>query len=221
MTTPLRVAVLASGRGSNLAALIQARDAGNLPVKYVLVSSDRPAAEALRIAKAAQVPTLALSPKAYPDRRSYDLELLNHVAASGAEVLVLAGFMRILDGAALRPWVGRAINIHPSLLPKYRGLHTHRRALEAGDNKHGASVHFVTAELDGGPVIAQAHLEIRSDDNEKTLGERLLPLEHRLLPAVVSLMAARRLNLMKAGVALDGICLKRPLSLKEDYQLKR
>ncbi|HVC17756.1 MAG TPA: formyltransferase family protein, partial [Rhodanobacter sp.] len=142
MTTPRpRVAVLASGRGSNLAALLAARDRGELPVDFVLVGSDKAAAGALRLAEAAGIPTLALDPRSYPDRRAFDLDLFARIAASGAELLVLAGFMRIIDAAALAPWIGRMINIHPSLLPKYRGLHTHRRALQAGDQEHGASVH--------------------------------------------------------------------------------
>ena len=216
MTAPLRIAVLASGRGSNLAALIAARDAGSLPVEFVLVASDKASAGALRLAEAAGIPTLALSPKGYPDRRAYDLDLFGRIAASGAELLVLAGFMRIVDGAALAPWAGRIVNIHPSLLPKYRGLHTHRRALEAGDTEHGASVHFVTAELDGGPLIAQARLAIEAGDNEGRLAERLLPLEHRLLPAVVELIASRRLALTPDGVTLDGSRLDKPLNLSGD-----
>jgi phosphoribosylglycinamide formyltransferase-1 len=213
MTAPLRIAVLASGRGSNLAALIAARDAGSLPVEFALVASDKADAGALRLAEAAGIPTLALSPKGHPDRRTYDLDLFGRVAASGADLLVLAGFMRVIDGAALAPWAGRVVNIHPSLLPKYRGLHTHRRALEAGDVEHGASVHFVTAELDGGPLIAQARLAVEADDDEDALAARLLPLEHRLLPAVVALIAARRLALGADGVTLDGQPLSQPLRL--------
>jgi phosphoribosylglycinamide formyltransferase-1 len=213
MTAPLRIAVLASGRGSNLAALIAARDAGSLPVEFVLVASDKADAGALRLAEAAGIPTLALSPKGYPERRTYDLDLFGRIAASGAELLVLAGFMRVIDGAALAPWAGRIVNIHPSLLPKYRGLHTHRRALEAGDVEHGASVHFVTAELDGGPLIAQARLVVETGDDEDALAARLLPLEHRLLPAVVRLIAARRLVLGADGVTLDGHPLAQPLRL--------
>ena len=176
-----RIAVLASGRGSNLAALLAARERGELPVEFVLVASDKANAGALRLAEAADIPTLALDPRSYPDRRAFDLDLFDRIAASGADLLVLAGFMRVLDGEALMPWVGRMINIHPSLLPKYRGLHTHRRALEAGDAEHGASVHFVTAELDGGPVIAQARIAVEPGDDEQRLAARLLPLEHRLL----------------------------------------
>jgi phosphoribosylglycinamide formyltransferase-1 len=207
--------VLASGRGSNLAALLDARERGELPVEFVLVGSDKAAAGALRLAEAANIRTLALDPRSYPDRRAFDLELFAHITASGAEWLVLAGFMRILDGEALRPWVGRIINIHPSLLPKYRGLHTHRRALEAGDAEHGASVHFVTAELDGGPVIAQARLSIVTGDNEQSLAERLLPLEHRLLPAVLAELVRGRLQWHEQAPRFDGQPLLRPLQLGE------
>ena len=214
--TPLRIAVLASGRGSNLAALLAARDGDGLPVEFVLVGSDKASAGALQLAKAAGIPTLVLDPRSYPDRRAFDIDLFAHITASGADLLVLAGFMRILDGEALRPWVGRMINIHPSLLPKYRGLHTHRRALEAGDAEHGASVHYVTAELDGGPVIAQARLTVQSGDDEHALAARLLPLEHRLLPAVVNLIADHRLGLSADGVSLDGRSLMAPLQLQGD-----
>ena len=211
-----RVAVLASGRGSNLAALLAAHDRGELPVQFVLAGSDKLTAPALHLAATAGVPALALDPRSYPDRRSFDLDLLQRVAASGAQYLVLAGYMRVVDGDALRPWAGRVINIHPSLLPKYRGLHTHRRALEAGDTEHGASVHFVTAELDGGPVIAQARIHIQPGDNEDTLAARLLPLEHRLLPAVLGLLASGRLNWRDGGAQLDGAPLRAPLSLGPD-----
>ncbi|GAB3027055.1 phosphoribosylglycinamide formyltransferase [Oleiagrimonas citrea] len=214
----LPVAVLASGRGSNLQALIRARDAG-LPIDLRLVASDRAEAPALRHAEAAGIATLALDPAGYATRRDYDLELFRRVAESGAELLVLAGFMRILDADAVNPWRGRMINVHPSLLPKYRGLHTHRRALEAGDAEHGASVHFVSPELDGGPVIAQARIDVRPDDTETTLAERLLPLEHRLLPAAVALIASGRLHLGERGIVFDDVPLTSPLRL-EDACLK-
>ncbi len=213
------MAVLASGRGSNLAALLAAHERGELPVRFVLVGSDKAAAPALRLAEAAGVPTLALDPRSYPDRSAFDHDLLQRVAASGAQWLVLAGYMRVVDGDALRPWVGRVINIHPSLLPKYRGLHTHRRALEAGDHEHGASVHFVTAELDGGPVIAQARIRIEPGDDEDALAERLLPLEHRLLPAVLDLLASGRLQWVNGAPQLDGQRLHAPLTLGVDGRL--
>lgn len=214
MPTPLRIAVLASGRGSNLAALLAARERGELTIEPVLVASDKERAGALRLAEAAGIPTLALNPRSYAQRQAFDADLFARVADSGAELIVLAGFMRILDGDTLRPWVGRMINIHPSLLPKYRGLHTHRRALEAGDTEHGASVHYVTAELDGGPVIAQARIAITPLDDENTLAERLLAHEHRLLPAVVEWIAQKRLALGEADrIMLDGVTLTAPLQL--------
>jgi phosphoribosylglycinamide formyltransferase-1 len=221
MSSPLRIALLASGRGSNLTALLAARESGQLPIEFVLVASDKPAAAALRLAEQAGIPTLALDPRSYPSRADFDRDLFDRIAASGAQLLVLAGFMRILDGAALAPWLGRMINIHPSLLPKYPGLHTHRRALAAGDSEHGASVHFVTAELDGGPVIARVQLPVEPGDDEHRLAERLLPLEHRLLPAVVRLIAAERLQLRDSRVWLDGVPLHRPLQLDPHGQLER
>lgn len=207
--------MLASGRGSNLQALIVARDAGALPVDFVVVGSDKTNAGALQLAKDAGIPTFTLKAKDFASRRDFDLELFRRLDASGAQVLVLAGFMRIIDGEALSPWVGRMINIHPSLLPKYRGLHTHRRALEAGDEEHGASVHYVTAELDGGPVIAQARISIRAGDDEAALAQRLLTFEHQLLPSVLKLMAEGRLALIAPNrVALDGKPLDAPLQLR-------
>lgn len=215
MSKPLlKVAVLASGRGSNLAALVAARDAGTLPVEFVLVGSDKASAGVLRLAEAAGIPTLALNPKSYPDRASFDRKLFECVAASGAELLVLAGFMRVIDDAVVADWEGRAINIHPSLLPKYPGLHTHRRCLEAGDAEHGASVHYVTAELDGGPVVAQARIPVSASDTEDTLARRLLAEEHRLLPAVVGAIASGRLC-WNGRALFDGRPLAMPLTLAQ------
>ena len=210
---PLNVAVLASGRGSNLEALIAAREEGHANIDIVLVAGDKPEARALRLAEEHGIPSLALEPAGFADRADYDRELLARVADYGAELIVLAGFMRILDGAALEPWNGRIINIHPSLLPKYRGLHTHRRVLEAGDAEHGASVHFVTAELDGGPLIAQVRLPVQPDDNEGRLAARLLPLEHRLLTAVVAAIADGTVGWTPEYVSFQGQALEKPLLL--------
>lgn len=207
----MRVVVLASGRGSNLGALIEAAQAPDARFGIVLVAGDRPEAQALRIAEAAGIATLALDPRGYPDRASFDADLFTRVAEHAPELVVLAGFMRILDPAALAPWVGRTINIHPSLLPKYRGLRTHERAIGAGDAVHGASVHFVTPELDGGPVIAQAELPIERGDTPATLAARLLPLEHRLLAATVDLIAQGRVALDGDRVRFDGEPLAAPL----------
>jgi phosphoribosylglycinamide formyltransferase-1 len=208
--------VLASGRGSNLAALIAAHDAGTLPVDFVLVAGDKAEAPALRLAEQAGIPTLALDPGGYDDRAAYDRQLFARLTDAGAELVVLAGFMRILDGATITPWIGRIINIHPSLLPKYRGLHTHRRALRAGDVEHGTSVHFVTAELDGGPLIAQTRIAVRADDDEDGLAARLLPEEHRLLTAVVGAIAAGRIDLVEGRVRFDGNGIDAPLVLGSD-----
>ncbi|MDY1546867.1 phosphoribosylglycinamide formyltransferase [Luteibacter sahnii] len=205
---PLRVAVLASGRGSNLAALIAAR----LQVDFVLVGSDKAKAGALALAAAAGIPTLHLNPRDYADRASFDRALFGRVAEAQPDLLVLAGYMRIIDGTVIAPWEGRAINIHPSLLPKYRGLHTHRQCLAAGDAEHGASVHFVTAELDGGPVVAQARIPVGTDDTEETLAARLLTREHALLPAVVRAIASGRLA-WQGGPVFDGTPLTAPLDL--------
>lgn len=215
----LTIAVLASGRGSNLQALIEAQQDGRLPIELVLVASDKAQALALRRAEAAGIATLALDPRVYADRAAFDAELFARIAAFSPALIVLAGFMRILDPIALAPWTGRIINIHPSLLPKYRGLHTHRRALEAGDPIHGASVHFVSAELDGGPVIAQAIIPLLADDTPDTLAERLLAKEHALLVASIGLIADGRIALRESGVNLDGTPLDAPLQLGADARL--
>ncbi len=209
----LRIAVLASGRGSNLAALIDARRAGRLPVEFTLVASDKADAAALRHAEAHGIPTLALDPKSFATRREFDEALFANVAESGAQLVVLAGYMRIIDAAVTTVWTGRMINIHPSLLPKYRGLHTHRRVLEAGDPEHGASVHFVSAELDGGPVIAQARIDVRAGDTEDTLAERLLPREHRLLVACVDAIARGVVREGGGRVLFQGRAIPAPLQL--------
>jgi phosphoribosylglycinamide formyltransferase-1 len=213
------LAVLASGRGSNLHALIDARNEGRLAVDIVLVASDKAQAIALRRAEQAGIATLALDPKSYPDRAAFDADLFTRIAAHAPNLIVLAGYMRILDPAVLAPWHGRIINIHPSLLPKYPGLRTHRRALDAGDATHGASVHYVTAELDAGPPIAQAQIAIVAGDTPETLAERLLEREHRLLVESVALIASGRVALGAAGVVCDGTLMTSPLRLGDDGRL--
>ncbi|HQV72670.1 MAG: phosphoribosylglycinamide formyltransferase [Dokdonella sp.] len=211
----MRVVVLASGRGSNLEALIDAQRGGHLPIRIVGVLSDKHEARALELARSHDIAAIHLDPRQFPDRRGYDLALFARIADLHADLIVLAGFMRILDAEAFAPWLGRIINIHPSLLPRYPGLHTHRRALEAGDREHGASVHFVTAELDGGPVIAQTVIEIAEGDTEGSLASRLLAREHRLLVACVGLLAAGRLALRADTILLDGVALAAPLRLPD------
>lgn len=191
----MRIAVLASGRGSNLQALIDAQRSGRINAEIVVVASDKKRAVALQIAAGAGIDTVALSPRDFDNRIAFDLALFARVAEYQPDLIVLAGYMRIVDPAALVAWQGRIINIHPSLLPKYPGLDTHQRAIDACDVEHGASVHYVTAELDGGPVIAQARLPIHADDTTQTLATRLLPLEHQLLVSTVAKLAtAHRLD---------------------------
>ncbi|MES2404730.1 MAG: phosphoribosylglycinamide formyltransferase [Pseudomonadota bacterium] len=213
------IAVLASGRGSNLAALIEAREAGKLPIDVVLVASDKADAPALRNAEAHGIPTFALDPKTFASRRAFDEALFANVSASGAQLVVLAGYMRVLDVAVTAQWQGRMINIHPSLLPKYRGLHTHRRVLKAGDLEHGASVHFVSAELDGGPVIAQARIDIHPGDSEEALAARLLAHEHRLLIGCVGAIARGEVRECDGEVLFHGQTLAAPLRLGDGGSL--
>lgn len=216
-----RIAVLISGRGSNMRALLDARREGRLAGEIVLVASNRRSAAGLAVAGAEGIPTATLDPAAYADRAAYDRALFERVAAARPDLVVLAGFMRILDPAVVAPWEGRMINIHPSLLPKYPGLHTHERALAAGEALHGASVHYVTAELDGGPVIAQAELAVRAGDTPASLAERLLPREHRLLVACVDAIARGRVRLHAGQVECDGAPLVTPLQLASDSRLHR
>lgn len=215
------IAVLASGRGSNLAALIDAGEAGKLPVAFALVASDKADAAALRKAEAHGIPTLALDPKTFASRREFDEALFANVAASGAQLVVLAGYMRIIDAVVTAEWTGRMINIHPSLLPKYRGLHTHRRVLKARDIEHGASVHFVSADLDGGPVIAQAHIDVQPGDSEDSLAERLLHKEHLLLVACVNAIARGDVCERSGAVWFRGRPIAAPLRLGDGGYLTR
>lgn len=215
----MRVVVFASGRGSNLAALIEAERRSSLPVHIVGIFSDHADCGALGLARNAGIPTCALNPADFDDRARFDEATFAHVTHWQPDLIVLAGYMRILDAQALAPWRGRIINIHPSLLPKYPGLHTHKRALRAGDEEHGASVHFVTAELDGGPLLAQARIDVRRDDTPDTLAARLLPVEHRLLVACVRALAAHVLQWTDGGVTFHGQPLRKPLALAADGSL--
>ncbi len=216
MPSPLRLVVLASGRGSNLQALIAAHANGDLAVEIVAVLSDKPAAHALEHARASGIPAIGLTPRSYPDRISYDHALFERIAEFKPELIVMAGFMRVVSAPVISAWNGKIINIHPSLLPKYPGLHTHQRALAAGDSQHGVSVHFVTAVLDGGPAIAQATIAVNQTDTAESLAQRLLPQEHRLLIACVKLLAQRRIQLTASGVTLDGLVRDTPLQLAAD-----
>jgi phosphoribosylglycinamide formyltransferase-1 len=217
---PLRIAVLASGRGSNLQALIDAQRAGALPIEITGVYSDRAAAAALQRARAAGLHAEALAPREYCDRLAFDEALFARVAAVQPALIVCAGYMRIIEAAVVERWVGRMLNIHPSLLPAYQGLHTHARVLRAGDRSHGSSVHFVTPELDGGPVIARVRIAVEAGDTPETLAERLLPLEHRLLVATLGLCVRARVEPTPFGTAVDDELLAAPLELDRDGALR-
>ena len=179
-----RVAILISGGGSNMVALVKSMT-GDHPARPCVVMSNDPDAGGLKRAEAMGVPTGHLSHKGFESREAFDAALRDQLDQYQPDILCLAGFMRIFTPVFTDHWAGRALNIHPSLLPKHKGLHTHARALEAGDRLHGCSVHEVTAELDGGPVLGQASLRIRADDTPETLAARVLPLEHKLYPAVL------------------------------------
>lgn len=207
------VAVLASGEGTNLQALIDAARDGRIAARFAGVFSDRRGARALERARDAGIPAQAFAPKAFADRAAFDAALFGAVAASGADLVVCAGYMRLLDAAALAPWQGRIVNIHPSLLPAYKGLHTHARALDDGAAVHGASVHFVTGELDGGPVIAQAAVPVLPGDDAAALAARVRGREHPLLVAVVGLLCEGRAVLDERGIQFDGAPLDTPLQL--------
>lgn len=210
---PLRVAVLASGRGSNFVALAEAAARGELPIELVGVFSDRASAPVLERARERGLPAQAFVPKRFEDRPQFEAALFGAIDAVQPDLIVCAGYMRLLGADTVRQRQGLMINIHPSLLPRHRGLHTHQRALEAGDREHGASVHYVTPELDGGPVIAQAIVPVAADDDADALAARVLKREHPLLCATVALFAARRLRLVDDEVQLDGRLLAAPLRL--------
>jgi len=211
MTEALPLVVLVSGRGSNLRAIDARIEAGAVPARIRAVMSDRADAPALAWASARGFANRALSPRDFTDRAAFDVALADAIADFVPGLVVLAGFMRILGASVVERFAGRMLNIHPSLLPRYPGLHTHRRVLEAGDPEHGASVHFVTAELDGGPVVLQARVPVLPGDDELTLAGRVLVQEHRIYPLAIRWFAEGRLRLDDGAVWFDGRPLDVPL----------
>jgi phosphoribosylglycinamide formyltransferase 1 len=212
----LPVAVVISGRGSNMEAIARAAQAPGSQYKVVRVIADRETAGGLGRAAALGVPTAIVPVKEFPDRASFDAALAAEIDASGAQLVALAGFMRILSVEFVQRFAGRLLNIHPSLLPKYKGLDTHARALTAGDSHHGASVHYVTAELDGGPVIMQGRLRIRAGDTPDAVSARVHTLEHIIYPHVCALIAAGRVAWRSGIVYFDGEPLDTPLIEEND-----
>ncbi|MEJ8569654.1 phosphoribosylglycinamide formyltransferase [Elongatibacter sediminis] len=213
------VTVLISGTGTNLQALIDARQARRLDLEFVQVVSNRPEAPGLRRAQQAGIPVTVVDHTEFADREAFDRELANTVAQGAPDLVVLAGFMRILGPAMLQRFENRMINLHPSLLPLYRGTDTYRRALEAGDREHGASVHFVTAELDGGPVISQVRIPVETGDTPERLEARLAPREHDLLVATVELFTRHPVQCCHGSITIDDKPLARPLELQADARL--
>jgi len=191
--TKTRVAVLISGRGSNMTALMEAARAPDFPAEIVLVVSNRPQAAGLSRARDAGIPTALVDHTAFGgDRQAFEQALDAELVAHRIEIVCLAGFMRLLSPWFVSRWSGRMLNIHPALLPQFKGLHTHRRALEAGVTRHGATVHFVVPQMDSGPIVVQESVPVIAGDTEETLAARVLEVEHRIYPQALRLVAEGR-----------------------------
>lgn len=209
MTKP-RVAVLISGRGSNMMSLIEAAAAPDFPAEIAVVISNRPDAHGLTRAQACNIPTRIVDHKAHADRAAFDAALDAVLVEEQADLVCLAGFLRLLTGPFVEKWTGRMLNIHPALLPSFKGLHTHERALAEGVRIHGCTVHFVTPEMDVGPILIQAAVPVLESDTPDTLGARVLAQEHIVYPAALRLVADGRARLVEGRVALDEFTLAPP-----------
>ena len=195
-----RVAVLISGRGSNMTALIEAAKAKDYPAEIVLVVSNRPEAPGLAYAREAGIATAVIDHRRFrDDREVFERALDAELSAHRVDLVCLAGFMRLLTPWLVARWSGRMLNIHPALLPQFKGLHTHRRALEAGVERHGATVHFVVPETDSGPIVLQDSVPVADSDTEATLAARVLEVEHRIYPQALQLVAEGRVSFDPAG----------------------
>jgi phosphoribosylglycinamide formyltransferase 1 len=213
-TRVLPVVILISGRGSNLQAIMEAAGRGTLPVDIRAVISNRPQAAGLQRATRAGITTAVVDHTLYADRQAFDRALQAYIDHYQPGLVILAGFMRMLSADFVAHYRGRMLNIHPSLLPEFPGLNTHQRALEAGCEMHGASVHFVTADMDGGPVVLQARVPVHADDTAASLAARVLDQEHHLYPVAIRWFAEGRLTVNDHGQALlDGVILKQPRQL--------
>ncbi len=208
---PLALAILISGRGSNMAAIARRCAAQEIDATVACVASDRADAPGLATARALGIETAALAPAAYGTRDAFESALGERLDAVRPDLVILAGFMRILGGGFVARYHGRMLNIHPSLLPKFKGLHTHRRALEAGEIAHGCSVHYVTEELDGGPVVLQGQIGVRAGDDEPSLSARVQAIEHILYPRAIGWIASGRLAWRNDRPWLDGHALTTPV----------
>jgi phosphoribosylglycinamide formyltransferase-1 len=203
--TRKRVAILISGRGSNMAALIEAASDAAYPAEIVLVASNEPAAEGLARAAAAGIPTAVVDHRRFgKDREAFERALQAELIGHGVELVCLAGFMRLLTPWFVGQWQGRLLNIHPALLPAFKGLDTHARALAAGAKEHGATVHFVVPEMDSGPIVAQGAVPVRPGDTAAALAARVLEVEHRIYPQALRLVAQGRVQLDGDRCLIDG-----------------
>ncbi len=198
-----RLAILISGRGSNMQVFIDACANGDLDAQIELVVSNNPDAAGLQLAAEASIATCCIDHRSYPSREAFDQALVERLHSARVDLVILAGFMRILTPVFIAPFAGRLLNIHPSLLPKYPGLHTHQRALDAGDSEAGVTVHFVTQELDGGPPIVQARVPIVPGDTADTLAARVIVQEHIIYPVAARWYLQGRLKLTDKGAYLD------------------
>jgi phosphoribosylglycinamide formyltransferase 1 len=209
------VVILISGRGSNMLAIAEAARAGKIPVRIAAVISNREDAPGLASARALGIATAIVSHQEHADRTAYDRALIAAIRSYSPGLVVLAGFMRILGPEFVHEFAGRLFNIHPSLLPAHRGLHTHRRVLDAGERFHGCSVHFVTDELDGGPVVLQAQVTVQPGDTPETLSARVQVLEHKIYPQAIEWFATGRLKWTHGNIELDGQPLNQPVVIEE------
>lgn len=212
------IVVLISGSGSNLQAILDAVASGFIAGRVSAVVSNKANVYGLERARRAGIATTVLDHKAYADRQSYDTALTAAIDEHQPDLVVLAGFMRILTPNFVEHFQGRLLNIHPSLLPKYQGLNTHQRAIDAGDVEHGCSVHFVTAELDGGPVILQAKVPIFPDDDAESVAARVHEQEHRIYPLVIRWFCQNRLQQRSDQALLDGQVLSKHGYADDDHQ---
>jgi phosphoribosylglycinamide formyltransferase 1 len=207
----LALAIVISGRGSNMAAIARACERGQIAARVVRVIADRPGAGGIALARSLGLEVTVLPAAGSSDRAAFETALGQAIEASGARLVVLAGFMRILSAEFTARYAGALLNIHPSLLPKFPGLHTHERALESGEREHGASVHFVTSELDAGPVVLQGRVPVLPDDTVASLAARVQHCEHRIYPRVIGWIAAGRLRWVDGQPYFDARPLLQPL----------
>jgi len=207
----LALAIVISGRGSNMVAIAQACARGQIGARVARVIADRPDAGGIALARQLGLEVSVVAAREYADRAAFEAALRTTIDASGAQLVVLAGFMRILSPDFAHHYAGRMLNIHPSLLPRYPGLHTHERALAAREREHGASVHYVTGELDAGPVVLQARVPVLPGDTAESLSARVQQQEHIIYPRAIGWIAAGRLHLADAGPMFDSRPLQHPM----------